>query len=213
MMTSFVDTLRSSRRARIIAGAVVVLVAAGGILFFLDSVNRRVSLERGREAESSRIEIQERKLRAPATDGLTTYLDSSDARAVAAFEGTRYLATSGGLIAIDDAGNVKRRYSTVDGLPDNDLTVLAVFRERLFVGSATAGLIAFDGNAFTSYEFVKPKATSIGEEGKALELGPKHHEAMVGVLEGAVEEVVQRPTLPNARVANKEDIAFGHSGR
>ena len=79
----------------------------------------------------------------------------------ASFAGVRYLATSGGLIALDEGGNVKRRFTTLDGLPENDLTALAVFRERLFAGTASAGLVAFDGHSFSGYRLAKPKAAHV----------------------------------------------------
>ena len=95
---------------------------------------------------------------------------------------TRYLATSGGLVALDEGGSVKRRYTTLDGLTDNDLTALAVFRERLFIGTATAGLMAFDGNTFTGYSFVKPKATRVSV------LLATETELLVGTLDGGLFE-------------------------
>jgi len=96
--------------------------------------------------------------------------------------GTRYLATSGGLVQLDPGGEVRRRYTTLDGLPDNDLTALAVFQGRLFIGTATHGLVAFDGTAFTGYSFVKPKA------GAVRALAATESRLLIGTLDGGLFE-------------------------
>jgi ligand-binding sensor domain-containing protein len=169
------------RRAAIVAGLAVSLMIAVVVIFVV-RLNRSVAKEQDRQAAAARVEIEENSLRAPSTDGLTLYLNASDVRAVATFAGVRYLATSGGLIALDEAGNVKRRYTTLDGLPDNDLTALAVFRGRLFAGTSSAGLVAFDGNGFTGYRFTKPKATHV------TVLVPTEIELLIGTLDGGLFE-------------------------
>jgi ligand-binding sensor domain-containing protein len=65
---------------------------------------------------------------------------------------------------------------------DNDLTALAVFRDRLFIGTASAGLMAFDGNTFTGYSFVKPKATRVSV------LLDTETELLIGTLDGGLFE-------------------------
>ena len=110
------------------------------------------------------------------------YLNASDVRAVASFAGSQYLATSGGLAALDETGNVKRRYTTLDGLPDNELTSLAVFRDRLFIGTAAAGLIGFDGDTFEGFRFNKPKATHVSV------LASTESELLIGTLDAGVFE-------------------------
>jgi ligand-binding sensor domain-containing protein len=164
-----------------IAALGVMLLIATAIIYVV-RLDRSIARERERRADATRIEVEERPLRAPSTDGLTLYLNASNVRAVAGFEGVRYLATSGGLIALDESGNLKRRYTTFDGLPDNDLTTLAAFRERLFVGTATAGLVAFDGNSFVAYRFVKPKAACVSV------LVPTASELLIGTLDGGLFE-------------------------
>jgi ligand-binding sensor domain-containing protein len=171
----------SRRRAATIAGLAFTIVIAAVVVYVL-RLNRGILKEQDRQAAAARVEIEESSLRAPSTDGLTLYLNASDVRAVAVFAGFRYLATSGGLIALDESGNVKRRYSTLDGLPDNDLTALAVFGGRLFAGTASAGLVAFDGNGFTGYRFTKPKATHI------TVLVPTESELLIGTLDGGLFE-------------------------
>jgi len=174
--------MKLTRGRLIIAAALCALLLIAAVVFYMVRLNHGIATEQERQSAATRIEVEESSLRAPSTDGLTLYLNASDVRAVASFAGVRYLATSGGLIALDEGGNVKRRYTTLDGLPENDLTSLAVFRDRLFAGTVSAGLIAFDGNGFTGYRFTKPKATHVSV------LVTTESELLIGTLDGGLFE-------------------------
>jgi ligand-binding sensor domain-containing protein len=181
-MAGLIDKIRMNRwRTTMIMVACILLLGAA-IFFYVRHLNRRIDSERELQSATARVEVEETRLRAPSTDGLTAYLDASDCRAVANLAGTRYLATSGGLVALDEGGSVKRRYTTLDGLTDNDLTSLAVFRERLYIGTATAGLMGFDGSLFTSYGFVKPKAARVSV------LLATETELLIGTMDGGLFE-------------------------
>jgi ligand-binding sensor domain-containing protein len=181
MLNMIKKLVKGKRRAVVIAAASITLLIAV-IIIYVVKINRRISAERDEQAAAARVEVEEKRLRAPSTDGWTIYLNASDVRATATLAGTRYLATSGGLIALDDGGGIKKRYTTLDGLADNNLTSLAVFRDRLFIGTKGAGLMAFDGNAFTGYSFVKPKATYVSV------LTANETELLIGTLDGGLFE-------------------------
>jgi ligand-binding sensor domain-containing protein len=181
-MLTFINKMKPARgRSALLAGLCAALLIAA-IIIYVVRLNRSIAGERERQSEVTRVDVEDHSLRAPSTDGLTLYLNSADVRAVGTFAGVRYLATSGGLIALDEGGNVKRRYTTLDGLPENDLTALAVFRERLFAGTASAGLVAFDGQSFTGYRFTKPKATHVSV------LISTESELLIGTLDGGLFE-------------------------
>ena len=177
-----IQKMKLTRRFWIIAAGCLAFLVVAVVAIYFVRLNRTISLEREREDAASRVEVQEQVLRAPSSDGLTLYLNAADARAVATFKGVRYLATSGGLIALDENGNVQRRYTTLDGLPENDLTSLAVFGERLFAGTAASGLLSFDGQTFTGYRFSSPKATRVSV------LAPTASELLIGTLDGGLFE-------------------------
>ncbi len=181
-MFDFLTNLNITRRRALVLVAVVAAITLAAIIFYIARLNRQIAEERERAAASVALEVKETRLRAPSTDGVTAYLDSSDVRAIATFGGVHYLATSGGLIALDSSGNVTRRYTTLDGLPENDLTALAVFRDRLYAGTGAAGLIAFDGNTFTGFTFTKPKATHVSA------LAASDSELLIGTLDGGLFE-------------------------
>jgi ligand-binding sensor domain-containing protein len=181
-MRALINKMKLTRGRSVIVAALCVSLLIAVIVIYIVRLNRSIAGERERQAAVTRVEVEEHSLRAPATDGLTLYLNASDVRAVAIFAGVRYLATSGGLIALDDGGNVKRRFTTLDGLPENDLTTLAVFRERLFVGTINAGLVAFDGQSFSGYRFTKPKAINISV------MVSTESELLIGTLDGGLFE-------------------------
>src|ERR1044071_1322847 len=150
-MLNLIKKLKLNRRQALIITLVGVALIGTAVSIYIIKINRRIAEEREQQAAAARVDVEQTRLRPPATGGYTIYLNAADVRATAVLAGTRYLATSGGLIAVDEGGSVKRRYTTFDGLTDNDLTALAVFRERLFIGTANAGLMSFDGNTFTGY--------------------------------------------------------------
>ncbi len=181
-MQALIHKMTLTRGRSVGIGAVAALLAVAGIVGYIVRVDRSISGERERQAAANRIDVEEHSLRPPSTDGLTLYRNASDVRAVARFAGVCYLATSGGLIALDEFGNVNRRFTTLDGLPENDLTALAVFRDRLFAGTASAGLVAFDGQSFSGYRFTKPHATHVSV------LVSTDSELLIGTLDGGLFE-------------------------
>jgi len=170
------------RRPAFLISSVGALLLIAGVILYITRVNRSLEQERERQSAATRVDVEERELRAPSTDGLTLLLNAADVRAVARFHDGTYLATSGGLIVLEEGGDIRKRYTTLDGLPDIDLTSLAVFRDRLFVGTASAGLLAFDGNTFTGYRFNRPKATHVSV------LVPTETELLIGTIDGGLFE-------------------------
>ena len=182
MIRALTQRLTLTSRRSIVLGAVGVLLIAIAVVLLLRLFDRNIDHQRAQQLSDSRVEIQEIALRSPATDGWSLHLNCSDVRAVALFAGVRYLATSGGLIALDEGGNVKRRYTTLDGLPENDLTALTVYRERLIAGTSSSGLVSFDGQSFTGYRFIKPKASHVSV------LESTESELLIGTLDGGLFE-------------------------
>jgi ligand-binding sensor domain-containing protein len=181
-MRRLTNTIKHNWKHLSVGGAATVAVAALGIGAYLIWLNTRIATEReilGAEAE---VRVETSALRAPAGDGMALFTSAAECRAVASFEGVTYLATGGGLAALDSSNSVKRLYTSMDGLPDVDLTSLAVFDNRLWIGTATEGLVSFDGTAFTHHRLVKPKATRISV------LAATEGELLVGTLDGGLFE-------------------------
>lgn len=86
---------------------------------------------------------------------------SENVRAVADFNNSIFAATDGGLMQFSESGEPQKHFTVLDGLPESDLTALAVFAGKLFIGTASSGLIAFDGERFENYRWKDRDAKSI----------------------------------------------------
>src|SRR5262249_21375150 len=67
-----------------------------------------------------------------------------------------------------------RSYNVLDGLFESDLTSLACFNSRLYIGTQTQGLVVFDGEKFERYRWpdLKQQAiTALLEDGGRLYVG------------------------------------------
>jgi ligand-binding sensor domain-containing protein len=181
-MAKFIQSLKENKRGVIVGLSALTLVLLAVIIIYIVKTNNRLAAEREQIASAARVDVQMTQLRPPATDGITVYLNSKDVRATAKLSNIRYLATSGGLMALSEDGTFKRRYTTLDGLTDNDLTTLAVFNNQLFIGTAANGMMSFDGNGFTGYRFVKPKATRVSA------MLATESELLIGTLDGGLFE-------------------------
>jgi ligand-binding sensor domain-containing protein len=95
------------------------------------------------------------------TDGLTLIQNRQATRGLAVWRDAVWLATDGGLLKLSTSGALQRAYTVLDGLPESDLTAVAVFQEQLWIGTRANGLLAFDGARFTQYEWPEQKAGTI----------------------------------------------------
>ncbi len=175
-MTSFFQ-----RRGWAIAlGVAALLAAAGGWLWW--SARRGAREARLAAEATQRMETRSTPLSPPEMDGVTLWLEVAETQALVEFRGQLYAATSGGLTVLADNGAPIRRFTAADGLPDQDLTTLAVFRDRLFIGTRSAGLIEYDGAQFIRHEFRRPPAAHVG----ALLATPDL--LVIGMLDGGLHD-------------------------
>lgn len=79
---------------------------------------------------------------------IRTIFTDSHVTDVTRFQNTLVAATTGGLVQI---GNPARHFTLRDGLPEHNLTCLAVFHDTLWIGTNEQGLITFDGVQFQHY--------------------------------------------------------------
>ncbi|MBK6313360.1 MAG: hypothetical protein IPF53_03340 [Blastocatellia bacterium] len=122
---------------------------------------RSIDAERLRLADLDRIIVESDRCVPPNATGVTLWLPATPAVDVEPYAGRVYAATSGGLLEYDEQGALLRRYSSLDGLPENAVTCLERFGGKLYVGTSKSGLLEFDGEGFTRYRFVQPSAASV----------------------------------------------------
>lgn len=147
---------RRSRIALAVAGALALILSVS-IVLYLRSVDR----ERERLAGLDRVIVDVEPLKAPDARGVSLWLSGGAPSDVEPFGGRIYAASTAGLEVYDADGRFLKRYTTLDGLPENALTCLEKFGEKLYIGTLQSGLVAFDGESFTRYTFVRPAASHI----------------------------------------------------
>jgi ligand-binding sensor domain-containing protein len=167
--TSESSTLRKTARR---AGAAIhvrrkllpVCVAALCLLSFFwvrDQARRRLAEERTRHAGRDFIPF-EKSTRAPlGRNEIKFWQNTESTRAVVRFQDSYFAATDGGMIQFSTDGNVMRHYTALDGMTESDLISLAVFDSKLFIGTASQGLLSFDGERFESYRWPDREAQAI----------------------------------------------------
>ncbi len=161
-----------------IAACAIIAVAIVAVWAYLASVDR----ERARAGDADRIVVETVPLSAPNAVGVTLWLSDEAPRDVEPFGGRVYAATAAGLAVYDERGRLVRRYTTLDGLPENPLVCLERFGDKLYIGTETAGLVEFDGERFTQHRFVRP------EVGRISALRAVAGELLVGTFEAGLFE-------------------------
>lgn len=162
----------NTRRA--LLSAAVLGAAASALWGFavLRQTRGRLDEARARGDRSDAVRFERRRLAPLKREGVTLFQSTRTTRAVALFKDSYFAATDGGLVELSQAGQVKRRFSVLDGLDESDLTALAAYAGRLFIGTRSRGLVAFDGEGFEKYSWPDREAQAVSallaDEGKLL---------------------------------------------
>jgi ligand-binding sensor domain-containing protein len=133
------------------ASGVVILAAA---LWGFVSARRAIQgLEQARSRVEARdaVRFERRRMEPIKHDGVRLLQSTRSVRAVARFRDSYFAATDGGLVQLSPSGEVVKRFSVLDGLPESDLTCLAAYGARLYAGTRSKGLVAFDGENFERF--------------------------------------------------------------
>jgi ligand-binding sensor domain-containing protein len=136
-----------------------------GIIFFSvrikNTAHRQLARERSRLELKNRISFEKTRLIPHLTNNVLIKQNIEEVRDIAKFRGSFFAATNGGLIQLSTDGKLLKHFTVLDGLSESDLTSLEVFSGRLFIGSRSKGIIAFDGNNFESYRFTETDQQAI----------------------------------------------------
>jgi ligand-binding sensor domain-containing protein len=139
-------------------GLISILI---GALWVREQAERSLAQERARLARQESIPF-EKSLRPPLLRPEIKFWQSTEnTRAVIRFHDSYFAATDGGLIQFSPEGKLLRHYTVLDGLTESDLTTLALFDSKLFIGTATRGLLSFDGERFESYRWLDREAQAV----------------------------------------------------
>ncbi len=142
--------------------ALAVLGYAAFQIFSINqSAQKTLADSRIRQTEQNRATFQ-RKLLTPATaKNVGIIQNTSDVRSFVIFRDFYYAATGGGLVQFSADGKFLKHFTILDGLPESDLTALAVYRDRLYIGTRTKNLIVFDGEKFESIVWTDRQAQAV----------------------------------------------------
>jgi outer membrane protein assembly factor BamB len=155
--------------------AATAVAAAALALWSLAVVRQALGgLEQAREPGRDRdaVRFERKRLDPPRGEGVRLFQATRAARAVERFKDSYFTATDGGLVELSPSGRVARRFSVLDGLGESDLTSLAAYAGRLYIGTRGNGLLAFDGEHFEKYWWPDRDSRSITalsvDQGKLL---------------------------------------------
>jgi ligand-binding sensor domain-containing protein len=169
--------LRSAFHARpklllLCLAVLCVLSFVMGAGWVRDQARRRLAEERARLAGQDFIPFEKIARTPLMRPEIKFWQNTETTRSIARFQDSYFAATDGGLVQFSTEGKIQRHYTVLDGLTESDLTALAVFDSKLFIGTATRGLLAFDGERFESYRWLdrEPQAVTamLADSGRLL---------------------------------------------
>ena len=151
------------RKSLVVLLISILFVSLIGLWRIKDRAQRELEKERVRLERQDIIPFEKRLRPSFASKELTVWQGFRDSRAVVGFKESYFVATDGGLVELAPSGKFLRHYSVLDGLPESDLLSLASLGEKLFIGTRTQGLVAFDGERFERYRWTDrvPQAISV----------------------------------------------------
>jgi ligand-binding sensor domain-containing protein len=153
--------LRRQRTLLVSLFILALVLALCGAWCIKRAARAQLARERAQFARAHLIPFEHRQLPASDRPELRVLQATRRTRAVARFHDSYFAATDGGLLELTQAGAALRHYTVLDGLPESDLTSLAAWGDKLFIGTRTQGLAAFDGARFESYRFTDRQPQAI----------------------------------------------------
>lgn len=150
----------------LIFAAVMILFAAAGFLAWEATLIYRqteqvLGKERQKQSKQNVIPFSKASLTPHFNPNIQIIQSARNTRAVAEFQNSLFAATDGGLLQMSKTGEILRHFTVLDGLPESDLTALAVFQSKLFIGTKSKGLINFDGERFEAFRLENHETKSI----------------------------------------------------
>jgi len=144
--------------------SLAILVLAGaltGAWVIKQRAERSLAEERSRLEKQNIIPFELHTYSKINNPAITIWQSFKSTRAIEKFNDSIFVATDGGLVEFGPDGNLLHHYTTLDGLPESDLLSLATFNGKLFIGTRTSGLVAFDGTRFEGYRWTDRASQSI----------------------------------------------------
>jgi ligand-binding sensor domain-containing protein len=163
MTENHFQAMRLSLKNKIIGGAaaLVLCAAAFQVLQIKRSASNALAEERARQTEQTRVTFEKKFLTPHLTENVRIRQNTADTRDFVRFRNSYFAATGGGLVQYSEDGKILRHFTVLDGLPESDLTCLAVYGEKLFIGTRTKNLVTFDGEKFENYVWTECRTQAV----------------------------------------------------
>ncbi|HJU54640.1 MAG TPA: hypothetical protein VJ715_08720, partial [Pyrinomonadaceae bacterium] len=156
-----VKLFRARPKLLLCVAGLCLLSALALALWVREQARRSLAAERARSVGQEFVPF-ERRARVPLRrDEIKFWQNTEATRDLVRFQDSYFAATDGGLVQLTPEGNISRHYTVLDGLTESDLTALAVFDSKLFIGTRSEGLLSFDGEQFESYRWLDRKAQAV----------------------------------------------------
>lgn len=113
----------------------------------------KLAQSRSRQIEQNKVTFEKFRLTPHLTNKVGIIQNTNKVRSIISFQNSYFAATNGGLLQLSNDGKTIKHFTVLDGLPESDLTSLAIFDAKLFIGTRTKGLVSFDGENFVGFAF------------------------------------------------------------
>ncbi|MBA2735377.1 MAG: hypothetical protein H0U50_01180, partial [Pyrinomonadaceae bacterium] len=155
--------MRLSFKNKIIcaAAALILCAAAYQILQIRKSARTTLADSRADLINQNGVPFEKKPLAPHLSPNIRILQNTNETRDFVRFNNSYFAATGGGLVQQSEDGKILRHFTVLDGLPESDLTELAVWNKKLYIGSRSKNLITFDGEKFENYVWTDRRAQSV----------------------------------------------------
>jgi ligand-binding sensor domain-containing protein len=150
-----------NKRTLILLAGLALFASLAGAWLVKQRAERSVAQQRSLLEKQDLIPFELKSYSQINNPAISIWQSYKTTRAIEKFNDSIFVATDGGLVEFGPTGNLLHHYTTLDGLPESDLLSLATFNSKLFIGTRTSGLVAFDGAHFEGYRWTDRASQSI----------------------------------------------------
>ena len=143
------------------AATLTLCVAAYQIWQIKKSARTMLADSRAVLLNQNEVPFEKKPLSPHRSPNIRILQNTDETRDFVRFRNSYFAATGGGLVQLSEGGKISKHFTVLDGLPESDLTALAVWNDKLYIGSRSKNLITFDGEKFENYVWTDRRAQAI----------------------------------------------------
>ncbi len=176
--------MRLPLKSKIIGGTLLLISFACiyQILSVKNSAVNALAETRARLSKKNLVPFERKILTPHRPDKIQILQNTNETRDLVRFRDSYFAATGGGLVQYTEDGKLIRHFTVFDGLPESDLICLSIWHDRLYIGTRSKNLIAFDGEKFEQFNWTNRQTQAI------TALSEKDGKLLIGTLAGGLLE-------------------------